>query len=79
MPASPISVINFDLAPNIEIARKVLTIGKSCQEISSDAALQIEQYGLARSAGQSRAGHAKTTANDVSFLFPIRSDTHASP
>lgn len=60
MPASPIAVISFDLAPNIEIEVKLPTIGKCCQEIGSHAALQIEQYGLARSAGQSWAGDAKT-------------------
>jgi hypothetical protein len=67
MPASPIAVINFDLAYNIEITTKVPTIGKGCQEIGSHAALQIEHYGLASSAGRSRAGDAEPIANDVLF------------
>jgi hypothetical protein len=64
-PQSPLLILTSRL--NIEIGIKLPTIGKGCQEISNDAASQIEQYGLARSAGQSRAGGAKPTANDVSF------------
>jgi hypothetical protein len=41
----PNAVISFDLAPNIEIAVKLPTIEKGCQENSSDAALQLSSTG----------------------------------
>jgi hypothetical protein len=45
MPAPQIAVISFDLAPNIEIATKLPTIEKGCQENSSDTALQLSSTG----------------------------------
>ena len=45
MPASPIAVISFDLAPIFEIETKVPTIEKGCQEISSDVACKLSSAG----------------------------------
>jgi hypothetical protein len=73
-----IAVISFDLAPNIEIAIKLPTIEKGCQENSSDAALQLSSTGWLGAQGN-RGWRRYADSERYLVLFLIRLDTHACP